>query len=79
MYISVHTSLCVHVCMLGVYVCCVCACVCTHVYVYVCVRVHRSMEDRGWLLAQDPLLWKVLPAQVCAPRWHRAWPVPGAD
>lgn len=66
-----------YVCILCVYVCshmyimcthvlCVCmcyeSCACVHMYVYVCVLAHRCMEDRGLLLAQDPVLWKVLPA-----------------
>ena len=71
--------MCVHVLthVHHVYTCvlCVCmcyeSCACVHMYVYVCVLAHRCMEDRGLLLAQDPVLWKVLPAQVCAPRWLR--------
>lgn len=64
--VCTHLCLCVYMCVCWVYTCVVCVRVCVHMYVYVCVRVHRSMEDRGLLLAQDPLLWKVLPAQVCA-------------
>lgn len=70
-HVCAHTCACVHVCIL-----CVCAhvhvfvhCVCARVYVYACVLAHRCTEDGGLLLAQDPVLREVLPAQVCAPCW----------
>ena len=71
-----HTYImCTHVCYVCTCVCYVCMCcvlcVCVHMYVYVCVLAHGCMEDRGLLLAQGPVLWKVTPAQVCAPRWLR--------